>query len=545
MKDNSTTSGISTEDAIAAGKAGGASAGKTKKSTRRKVARAAGVLAGAAAVAGLAAAAVSPTTRATEANFLFAGLNKLLAKLTNLLVDIVLMGREALPAYVAKAKAYGALLVVGIVLVLGSVLVNKTWLTLFTGIPIFVIFFAIFLSTKKGGEFKFKKDEDVGNKPADSNYKSIDTQEGFLNAIAGIFGVATIYLVSIISLQVGLGSIAHWLVLYLIIGVYTLIAGGFYTFWRMMGHVGYRGLGILYLIGAAAIVVGVVPRAAPSYFDSWKSDYLLGSQAAQNHADVNKAALSRKQVKVAKTVGKYREAGGVSASASSTFASLISLVSENSDEPTKKSFVRDGDLKPETYTRFDDINYKSPTGPDTLIRLVAPNEHGESVVVEDTFYVVLDGKNVKPIDSKPADVSSVGSTSSVSADSEPETPAGWKEVARGQINVKNEFSDIGSSSGKTLIQVWGKATIDSTQNPFTPKGWMGKWAPDFYPLPGAPLFGAILQANGKLLYVGSSNEFDFPANTNLALGPNDEQGKDGLGFQDNVGVWNYKRCVPE
>lgn len=128
---------------------------------------------------------------------------------------------------------------------------------------------------------------------------------------------------------------------------------------------------------------------------------------------------------------------------------------------------------------------------------------------------------------------------------EPKTPDGYKEVARGEINVKNPFTDIGSFQGKILIQVWGKATIDSTQSPFTPRGWIGKRAANNFPLPNGPLFGAILKADDEILVVGDSNEFDFPQTTALSLGPNDEtELQNGLGFKDNKGTWKYKVSIP-
>jgi hypothetical protein len=128
---------------------------------------------------------------------------------------------------------------------------------------------------------------------------------------------------------------------------------------------------------------------------------------------------------------------------------------------------------------------------------------------------------------------------------EPKTPAGYREVARGTINVKNQFTEIGSYKGKILIQVWGKATIDSTQEPFTPRGWIGKRALNKFPLPNGPLFGAILKADEQILFVGDSNEFDFPQTTALSLGPNDETDlQNGLGFTDNKGTWKYKVSTP-
>lgn len=150
-----------------------------------------------------------------------------------------------------------------------------------------------------------------------------------------------------------------------------------------------------------------------------------------------------------------------------------------------------------------------------------------------------------PVDSLEEVESFIGN-SPETGDSEPDTPDGWKEVARGKIDVRNQFSDIAVVSGKTLVQMWGKATIDSTQSPFGPQGWVGgPRAADYFPLPNGPLFGTVMKASDKTYFVGNSKEFDFPANTSLQLGPNDSPSGDGLGLQDNNGYWYYKISVPE
>jgi hypothetical protein len=145
---------------------------------------------------------------------------------------------------------------------------------------------------------------------------------------------------------------------------------------------------------------------------------------------------------------------------------------------------------------------------------------------------------VQEISGKPADAGNA-------ADYGPEVPEGWKAVSTGQVDVKEQSTSVGQVSGKVLIQIWGSAVIDSTHGSSGPDGWIGKRAPEFFPLPDANLFAAIAYADGKVLLVGSSKEFNFPAGTNLSLGPNDEAGQDGLGFKDNSGSWQYRICVPE
>ena len=129
---------------------------------------------------------------------------------------------------------------------------------------------------------------------------------------------------------------------------------------------------------------------------------------------------------------------------------------------------------------------------------------------------------------------------------EPTTPEGWKEVARSEVNVKKPFTEIGSFSGKILVQMWGKAIIDSTQAPLSPKGEIKNKRADYsFPLPNAALFCSILRANGKIMYVGEENDFTFSEKTAVSLGVNDDQPNDrGLGFSDNSGVWYYKISVP-
>lgn len=129
--------------------------------------------------------------------------------------------------------------------------------------------------------------------------------------------------------------------------------------------------------------------------------------------------------------------------------------------------------------------------------------------------------------------------------SEPNTPSGWSEINRGEISVKTPFTNIGSYKGKILIQMWGKASPDSTQPPFSPLGWKGRQAPSTFILPGGALFGSVLKASDKISPVGIYNDFNFPVATPVSLGANEEQGENDKWYQDNRGSWNYKVSVPK
>ncbi len=136
-------------------------------------------------------------------------------------------------------------------------------------------------------------------------------------------------------------------------------------------------------------------------------------------------------------------------------------------------------------------------------------------------------------------------SSSSSVGEEPETPAGWKEIGRGEVDVSKQFTDIGSHSGKVLIQLWGKATIDSTGPQNGPQGQAGTKSHSHYPVPGAPFFSAILKAGEQKTFLGSNAEFNFSQPTQLSIGPNDDGGETGSGFADNNGFWKYKISVPQ
>jgi hypothetical protein len=127
---------------------------------------------------------------------------------------------------------------------------------------------------------------------------------------------------------------------------------------------------------------------------------------------------------------------------------------------------------------------------------------------------------------------------------EPPTPDGWKELLRGEINVKNPYKDLGVRSGKILIQMWGCAVIDSKKPCLTPEG-DGADAGAGYPYKGLR-YGSILRINGLRIYpIGLSNDFELWGNESIEIGVNDALAVNGLGFEDNKGTWYYKLCVPK
>jgi hypothetical protein len=111
----------------------------------------------------------------------------------------------------------------------------------------------------------------------------------------------------------------------------------------------------------------------------------------------------------------------------------------------------------------------------------------------------------------------------------------------GSIPVSKPFTDVGTYSGRIIIVMSGKAKLDSTREDFSPEGWIaGGGAPGFFALPGAKMFSSIARVGGKIVPVGNSIQLDLSVPTRIELGPNEEPGKDGLGYKDNGGTWSYE-----
>lgn len=125
-----------------------------------------------------------------------------------------------------------------------------------------------------------------------------------------------------------------------------------------------------------------------------------------------------------------------------------------------------------------------------------------------------------------------------------EVPNGWKLVSSGEIPVNKPFTSIGTYKGKILILVSGKARIDSTMEEMSPDGLKGQSAASFFSMPGAPLYSAIGKINGRKVFVGRKQELNLSTSTTVQLGPNDEPGTNGMGYNDNGGSWSYKICKP-
>jgi len=362
--------------------------------------------------------ATNPTEFETATNYFEGVLNYFL----DLVLNIILMGRKVAPEFKPLARKLAAVFVGALFLILVGCALDIPFLSLVTGGILLALAFPLFLISKKIGE--------AGKGPG-------DTQKGFFNGIAAIFGIAMIYLSSICMLQFGLGGLVDWLG-YVVWGSFFLFSICFYIYYRIQGHVGYGGLLAVFLTGAVALGIGFMVRVAPDQYNLLVSYGKVYNQETRNQTDTNNAQADRKLVKVTVTVGKYQEVSGyVPSFFGDSVAWLFSKTGSYSPKVPKKtvSLKAVGELAPGTYTRLDGYLYQSPKGGDTLIRLADQNKFGENVGVEesDSFFAVLDGTKVQLVNGN----STVGSIADISIPLSSYTQSNWDLYSGYEGNADN------------------------------------------------------------------------------------------------------------
>ncbi|HST50465.1 MAG TPA: hypothetical protein VLJ61_00540 [Pyrinomonadaceae bacterium] len=125
------------------------------------------------------------------------------------------------------------------------------------------------------------------------------------------------------------------------------------------------------------------------------------------------------------------------------------------------------------------------------------------------------------------------------------TPTGKQiPLKSGLIPVNKAWTYIGKLKGNVHITVTGEAILYPLVGPTDPNGW-DKIAPVGYPypLPGANLFCALIKYNDHVEKLGRGRTINFPTETDVYFGPNEEDGgigSDGPGFADNKGAWSYQ-----
>lgn len=352
-------------------------------------------------VSGIVGRSVDKTEFESNLNYLSGTVNNVVVGF----VKIITFGRKATPelqAVWAKVWWAGFSLLVSVVLLFGGLLMNAFWLTVASAFPLLIVCFLGFMVAKQASE--------IGNSGPS------DTQHGFFNAFAAVFGVPGVYLASIILLHYGLKDLAPWLLLPVFFLGFLVFACGFFILYRMTGHTGYGGLTVILTTGAVAAVMGLVNLTIPWYIQNLKSEAELASQAQKNQADANRAALSKQIVRVSSGVGKFKSTG-----LSDTYQDwkryFIGVVSDNDSGPVRMNFVADGNLEKGDYRRFDGLTYQDAVSGELLIRLVKPNANGEIVGIgESQSFFAVQGKKVQLTNPTVTPVTTDGKTDLPEAD---------------------------------------------------------------------------------------------------------------------------------
>lgn len=113
-----------------------------------------------------------------------------------------------------------------------------------------------------------------------------------------------------------------------------------------------------------------------------------------------------------------------------------------------------------------------------------------------------------------------------------------KVLAEGTIPVNTQWTSVGTFNGKIYVSMSGRAKLDSTRPELTPEG-ISSPAPQFFTYPGDNAFCSLAKHDGLIEKIGNGK--DINVHGELFLGPNEDfNKKDGLGLDDNIGVWSYK-----
>lgn len=109
------------------------------------------------------------------------------------------------------------------------------------------------------------------------------------------------------------------------------------------------------------------------------------------------------------------------------------------------------------------------------------------------------------------------SNTAVVIDSTPSSNLPTSSSSKGSLMVDQQWQYIGKFSGKILIEMSGKVTLDPNRPAITPDG-INEVAPQGFTVPGISQYCSLVKVNSEIQKVGSKRE--LVVNGDLYLGVN-------------------------